>query len=89
MDIQRNVHNLPQDAQNYLIEGLGVSHLDDLLAEVVAKLVYHHTWQDWEHMVDQAFVEFAFIFEIKFPLLNFGLKISTACLIEAIKFESH
>ena len=87
--IQRNIYNLPQGAHHNLIESLWVRHFNDFLAEIVAELVYHDTWEDWEHLVDQAFEEFAFIFLIKFPLLNFGLKVSASCLIEAVKFKSH
>jgi hypothetical protein len=89
MNIQRNIHDLADRVHNYLVESLGISHLNDLLAKIVAELVGHHTWEDWQHLIDQGLVEFAFIFAVKISLLNFGLKISAPALIEAEELKAH
>lgn len=52
-------------------------------------MVYHHTREDWKHLLHETSEELAFILGIKFPLLNFGLQISAASLVEAVKVKSH
>ena len=89
VNIQGDVYNLSNSAHNDLIESLGISHLNDLLAKVISKLVYHYTREDGQHLIYQASVKFAFIFRIKICLLNFCLEISAARLIKAIELETH
>ena len=89
MDIQRDVDDLTDSVHNYLVESFGTSHLNDLLAKVIAELVGHNRRKNWKHLIDQGFVKLAFIFAVKIILLNFGLEISAARLIEAVELETH
>ena len=74
---------------NNFLQSFWISHFDNLLAKVIAELVYHYARDYWKHLVYQASEEFAFILHDKITLLNFGLKISASCLIKTIKFESN
>ena len=89
MNIQRNIHDLADRVHNDLVESLRISHLNDLLTKIVSELVSHHTWEDWQHLINQGLVEFAFIFAVKISLLNFGLEISAPALIEAEELKAH
>ena len=52
MDVQRNVHDLADSVHDDLVESFWISHLNDLLAQVITELVSHHTWENGQHLID-------------------------------------
>lgn len=51
MDVQRNVNDLADRVHDDLVESFRISHLNDLLAEIVAELISHHTWENRQHLI--------------------------------------
>lgn len=87
MDIEGDVYDLAHYAVHDQCKHWGVRDLDDLLAQVVSKLVAHHIPEDRQNVVDQTFEKRSAIDK---PIsggrvLNFSLEHSATGLVEAVE----
>jgi hypothetical protein len=87
--VQRDVNDVANDLIYYQIDCLWVSYFNDLLAQVVAELVVHHSRDYWKHAMDQALQEGAFFVLVGavHGSLDHLLKHSASTLIEAIEVK--
>jgi hypothetical protein len=89
MEVQGDLDDVANDSIDDEVNGLGVSDLDDFLAQVVPELVVHDSRDDWQHALNQALQESALTILVGavHGCLDHLLKHSAASLIEAIEVE--
>ena len=89
VEVQGDLDDVSDDSVDDQVDGLGVSDLDDFLAQVVAELVVHYSRDDWQHALNQALQESALAVLVGtiHGCLDHLLEHSAASLIEAIEVE--
>ena len=87
--VQGDVNDVADDAVYYQVDCLCVSYFNDLLAQVVAKLVVHDSRDYWKHAMDQALQKGALFVLVGavHGCLDHLLKHSTSTLVETIEVE--
>ena len=89
VEVQGDLDDVSDDSVDDQVDGLGVSDLDDFLAQVVAELVVHDSGDDWQHALNEALQEsaLAILVGTVHGCLDHLLKHSASSLIEAIEVE--
>ena len=87
--VQRDINDVADDAVYYQVNCLHVSHFNDLLAQVVAKLVVHDSRDYWKHAMDQTLKKGTVVTLVGavHSCLDHLLKHSTSTLVETIEVE--
>ena len=87
--VQGDINHVADDAVHYQVNCLCISYFNDLLAQVVAKLVVHDSRDYWKHAMDQTLKKGTLfvLVGIVHSCLDHLLKHSTSTLVETIEVE--